>query len=311
MKKILIILALTGVFGWTACQKIEEEVLEEQEETAEQEGTGTWTLTIQAEKNDGSKTKGLAMDGDEATASLLQSIWIFNEPVLVYLGTDCVGNLSAEPDQSDAHKATLTGVITTNDITEGVTCLTLFTPRETWEYTGQNGKLLRSDDPISSIDSLYHYTMASNILVTAVSGDRITTEDAVFSNLQSIYRLSFRYNDGKTKTPINTKSVVISSANGHLVQSETLAGVATEGDISVSLDTATADPFFVALRNGDETNAEVLTFTVVDETGVTFRGSKQIPAEYKPNGTFVSAKNASLTTRLELSLSATEVETVL
>ena len=74
---------------------------------------------------------------------------------------------------------------------------------------------------------------------------------------------------------------------------------------------ASADPFFVALRNTDEANAEALTFTVVDNTGVTYRGTKGIPAEYKPNGTFVSVKNCSLDQRMDLALSSTEVNTVL
>lgn len=42
----------------------------------------------------------------------------------------------------------------------------------------------------------------------------------------------------------------------------------------------------------------------------TKRGSKNIPAAYKPNGTFVSMKNATLNDRLGVSLSATEVSTV-
>ena len=83
-----------------------------------------------------------------------------------------------------------------------------------------------------------------------------------------------------------------------------------EGAIAVTLGTASANPFFVALRNGDETNAEALTFTVIDADGVTYRVSKTIPAEYKPNGTFVSMKNATLNDRLGVSLSATEVSTV-
>ena len=158
--------------------------------------------------------------------------------------------------------------------------------------------------------------MAANVLVTVASYEgenhwAISTENAHFSNQQSIYRLSFRYNDGVNKTPITTKFVTISSANGHLVQSQVLGGATTEGPISVTLGTASSDPFFVALRNGDETNAEALTFTVVDQDGVTYRGSKNVPAEYKPNGTFVSVKNASLNQRLDLQLSATEVSTVL
>lgn len=83
------------------------------------------------------------------------------------------------------------------------------------------------------------------------------------------------------------------------MQSQAVDGTSlVEGAIDMTLGTATADPFFVALRNGDETNAEALTFTVIDADGVTYRGSKTIPAEYKPNDTFVSMKNATLNDRL-------------
>ena len=41
-----------------------------------------------------------------------------------------------------------------------------------------------------------------------------------------------------------------------------------------------------------------------------FRGFQDFLAAYKPNGTFVSMKNATLNDRLGVSLSATEVSTV-
>jgi hypothetical protein len=314
-KTILLIAALLGAMAWTGCMKIKEELIEEKPEVVEEKAT-TYTVSILAERNDGPQTKGLDIS-DEADATLLKSIWKDGEEVKVYLGTDCIGTLTATPDGTDAHKATLSGTVTTTGIEAGVTTLTLLTPRESWDYTGQIGKLLLTDDATDSIEKLFHYTMASPVLVTAATdkGENhwsITTEEAHFTNQQSIYRLSFRYRVGETKTYITTKSVTISSANNHLVRSETVDGSSVEeGPISVTLDTATADPFFVALRNGDETNEEAFTFTVVDENGVTYRGSKIIPAGYKPNGTFVSVKNASLDERLDLALSATEVTTVL
>ena len=315
-KTILLIAALLGAMAWTGCMKIEEELIEEKPEVVEEKAT-TYTVTILAERNDGPQTKGLDVDGEEATTTLLKSIWKDGEEVKVYLGTDCIGTLTATPDVTDAHKATLSGSVTTTaSIEENTTTLTLLTPRETWDYTGQIGKLMLSDDATDSIEKKFHYTMASDVLVTRATDHEgnnwtITTENASFTNQQSIYRLNFRYNNGVSKTAITTKSVTISSANGQLVQSQVLGGATTKGPVSVMLGTATADPFFVALRNGNETNEEVLTFTVVDADGVTYRGSKNIPAEYKPNGTFVSVKNASLNQRLDLALSATEVSTVL
>ena len=310
-KSIIWIAALLGAMTWTACQKTEEEFEVEKPGVVEQQDATTYTITIKAERNDGPRTKGLDIEGEEATTTLLKSIWKAGEEVKVYLGTSCIGTLTATPDGTDPHRATLSGTVTTTGITQGTTTLTLLTPRESWNYTGQVGKLLLTDDAVNSIEKKYHYTAATNVLVTAVDGSSITTEEARFANQQSIYRLSFRYDNGATKTAITTKSVTISAANGHLVQSQAVDGAATEGPISATLAAASADPFFVALRNGDETNAEALTFTVVDNTGVTYRGTKEIPAQYKPNGTFLSVKNCSLDQRMDLALSSTEVNTVL
>ena len=310
-KNILLIAALAGAMTWGCTMELDP--IEVIPEAVEQEGTDakTYSISIVAERNDGPQTKGLDIEGEEATTTLLKSIWKAGEEVKVYLGTDCIGTLTATPDGENAHRATLSGTVTTTGITPDVTTLTLLTPRDAWDYTGQVGKLLLSDDAVNSIEKKYHYTAATDVLVTAVDGSSITTEEARFANQQSIYRLSFRYDNGATKTAITTKSVTISAANGHLVQSQAVGGAATEGPISATLAAASADPFFVALRNGDEANAEALTFTVVDNTGVTYRGTKGIPAEYKPNGTFVSVKNCSLNQRMDLALSETTVNTVL
>ncbi|MBR4525126.1 MAG: hypothetical protein IKP15_06230 [Bacteroidales bacterium] len=302
-KTILLLTAFAGAMIWSGCVK---ETLSPKEE--EPRGT-TWTITVRAEKADGPQTKGLEIgDGTEATTTQMKSIWKAGEEVKVYLDGVCIGTLTATPDGLDAHKATLSGDITTTGIVANTTTLTLLTPRESWDYTGQVGKLLLTDDATDSIEKKFHYTMASNVLVTDVSGNNITTEDASFLNQQSIYRLSFKY----AATSINAKSVTISGAAGELVQSQNVTGTAvTKGDISVTLGSATSDPFFVALRNGDETNAEAFTFTVVDNDGVTYRGTKEIPVAAKGNGTFVSMKNTALPQRLDLLLSATEVTTAL
>ena len=202
--------------------------------------------------------------------------------------------------------------MTTTSLVAGTSTITLLTPRETWDYIGQVGTLLEAPN---SIEKMYHYTAATGVKVTAVDTEHntITTENASFANQQSIYRFSFRYKKSEeSKTPITAKSLTITSANGHLVQSQAVDGSSlAEGPIAVTLSAASADPFFVALRNGDETNAEALTFTVIDADGVTYRGSKTIPAEYKRSGSFVSAKNASLDQRLQLAQSTTGVDTVL
>ena len=315
MKKInILILALLGALVWTGCEK--ERLVDESLIDKGGVKDSVWTLTIHAERHDAPLTKGLSIGaGDEVTTTTLQSIWKDGDAVKVYLEDACIGTLTATPDGGDAHIATLSGTITTTGITPDVTRLTLLTPRENIDYTGQVGKLLITDDPENSIEAKYHYTIAENILVTGVSGNEITTEHASFVNLQSIYRLSFRFQNGGVgeKTAINTKSVSVSGSGCHLVQHQLIGYVVpTEGNITVTLTEATTNPFFVAISNGFANgNEEVFTFTVVDADGVSYRGSKTIPADYNYNGSFVSVKNATLTSRLAVPLSATPVDAVL
>lgn len=318
-KSFLMLLALVALV-WAGCERPEGDLLPGQ---PLEKVDSVWTLTVKAVMDGGAATKGLTIgEGDaEATTTVLQSIWKDWQKVQVYLDGTKIGELDVTPDAADAHHATLTGEVTSTDITAGSTKLTLLaTERDSWDYTGQTGSLLLDDDADNSIEKKYHYTLAKDVLVNGLASGSgggkgiLITDNVCFSNQQSIYRLSFRFQKGGTgdKTAIATQRVTIASAGGHLVQSRNLAGSATlEGPISVVLGTATSDPFFVALRNENTTDAEALNFKVVGNDGVTYLGSKTIPAEYKSNGNFVSLKNATLTERMKLETLSGTVSTAL
>ncbi len=316
MKKITILsIALLGAFAWTGCVKDAFVEKDPSGPVLSARKDSVWTLTVKAVRADSPLTRGLAIGDaeEEATTTTLKSVWTGEDAVKVYLGTELIGTLEVIPD-GDPHTATLVGTVTISDVTPGSTRLTFLTPRETIEYTGQKGHLLPAYGRSYPIESYFHYTIATGVLVTDVYASNITTEKATFVPMQSIYRMSFRFQDGGVgdKTAITAKSVNISGAAGRLVRSQTVDGTSvTEGDIPVLLQTPTSNPFFVALRNGDETNAEVFTFTVVDEDGATYKGTKTIPASDKPNGKFVSMKNATLTSRLDIPVLPDTKDTVL
>lgn len=320
MKKTSLIVAALGALLWTGCAPAEL-IPETPEEGISWKADSTWTLTVRAEISD-PETKGLDIDGtDEANTTLLKSVWLTGEEVYVYLGEKPIGKLKAVEDASDPHYATLTGEVTAAGITTGQTKLTMLSPyrREDWTYIGQAGMLLVNDGGPSglynSIAARYHLTQAEDVLVTdfttADDGTgALTTSPAVFKNQQSVYRFSFRFQKGGVgeKTPITTAGVSIKGDGEGLWKGWNMG----TGPIPVWLIVPTADPFFVALRFEDQTNEEALHFEVVGDDGVTYLGSKTIPAQYKPNGHFVSVKNATLTERLKLDvISAGELNTVL
>lgn len=288
---ILVLLAV----AFTGCQQIEEEF--------EQQAVDTpWKLTIRASRN-GNGTRGIAIGDkeDAANTTKLQSIWKDGEQVYVYKDATLIGSLKATPDENDAHYATLTGSVTTSEISVGTTRLTLLTPVSIadWTYTGQEGTLTGGNN---SIEDKYNIAKADDVLITAVLGNSITTETASFANQQSIYRFSFRFQKGGEgdKKAIGVKSITLSAANGGLLRNETDG----TGPLTVSLPKVTTDPIFVALRFQNTTEEETLNFQVVDSDGITYLDSKTIPAASKPNGNFVSIKNTTLTRRMGLTISS-------
>ena len=299
MKKTLLILTALEALLWAGCAPVE---LVSEDVPARQVLEGdSWTLTLRAEMGD-PETKGLDIDGtDEANTTLLKAVWLTGEKVYVYLGEEMIGTLMATEDASDPHYATLSGKVTVAGITPGQTRLTLLTPycRDDWTYIGQGGMLLVNDGGMSglynSIAARYHLAQADDVLVTGLT----EADDG-----------NFRFQEGGAgeKTPVETAGALITGDGGGLWKGWNMG----TGPIPVWLAEPTVNPFFVALRFKDQTNRENLKFEVFDADGITYYGSKEIPAEYKPNGHFISAKNITLTNRLKLDVSsAGEVDVVL
>ena len=320
MKKTLLILTALEALLWAGCAPVE---LVSEDVPARQvlEGDSTCTLTLRAEMGD-PETKGLAIDGtDEANTTLLKAVWLTGEKVYVYLGDEMIGTLMATEDASDPHHATLSGNVTVSGITPGQTRLTLLTPycRDDWTYVGQGGMLLVNDGGMSglynSIAARYHLAQADDVLVTGLTEVddgklAMSASPAVFKNQQSVFRFNFRFQEGGSgeKTPVKALGALITGDGGGLWKGWNMG----TGPIPVWLAEPTVNPFFVALRFKDQTNRENLKFEVFDADGITYYGSKEIPAEYKPNGHFISAKNITLTNRLKLDVSsAGEVDVVL
>lgn len=291
MKKIniwmsVLALALLG----TAC--MEQEVMLE-----EKPRTQVWNLTVRAEKEP--DTKGLNLDGNR-----LNTLWKTGETVSVLAnGKYLAQTLGVTPDAQNAKIATLSGSVTVSGVKVDEV-LKLQIPRQTWDYTGQKGILL-GPDVECSIEKDYAYALAE-VKVTSVTPEEgnmgtLTTTNAHFVNQQAIYRLNFKNNDAA----LAVKDVTISSSKGKIVLSRDLAaGTTTYGSLSVNMESSSADPIYVALRNDDET-AQDYFFSVTGADGLTYTGKKTIPAEAFSHG-FLGIQDMALT-KLLLSKSDTQV----
>lgn len=296
INKLYLIAALLGTV-LVGCQK-EEKGIERPEEKTD---APTWTLTVQATKTNEAQTKALDIVTVNNKEKLNATWSAANDHVYVYTtdGTLLDGSLSVEEGDDGKASATLSGDITGN--LTGVEQLTLVFPRTEWNYSTQYG-LLKGEN---SIERLFDYATAT-IDVTKDNGT-VTASAFEFENQQSIYRFSFRFGG----IDINMKNVVLSSSNNKIVGTYDPFNPAntTFSPITLSMATATTEPVYAAIKHDDKA-ADTFNFTVIDNQGVTYMGSKAIPAAAFEES-FVSVKNISLGQRLDAALINTEVETVL
>ena len=278
-KNILLIATLLGAMVWTGCQKIEEEVKEEEPATA-------YTLVVEATK--GADTKALSLEG-----KTLNAHWAAGEKVGVYHGGGTIGTLTATPDASDNSKATLAGQmshvvgITENEV------LTLLYPRYKWDYTGQDGAAPTAD---CSLSTKYDYATANVIVASVEAGPNIITvkSAAQFQNQQSIYRFSF----GNSGNNLNIKQLTILSEMNRLVQSRSWDNgnwVDSFGPITITVPgNETSQMVYASLRNTNVgTGAtEYLHYSLICDDQLLRMGTIEVPSSVLDvQGRFISALN--------------------
>ena len=275
--------AFVGLAVLTGCQKAEQEL--EEPLPTEEEATGTYTLTIQANK--GAETRALYLEGTS-----LNAYWNSGEKVYIFKGDSYIDYLDVTPDDGDYPQ----GATLSREVAISVTTgdqLTLLFPRQEWSYTGQAGTL-------ASIESNFDYATAT-VTVAAVDGNTITTNEANFENQQSIYRFGFKV--GGTGDAIPVKGITVISNNNALVQSRSLSGgnwTDVPGSIQISVpNNGTSSLLYASLLNnlvGTSNNTDTYSFNVIGSDNALYLGSKDIPASVMgKQGKFISASSVSVT----------------
>ena len=261
-------IALMAALCLCACNKMEEPVEEpagEQNGTAALAGTG-WTVSIPATM--GADTKALAEDPDThkliATFEKTDNIYVYNKTKET--GYD---NVQLHPDR-DGASANLTGTLE-GDYSEGDVLVLCYTH-------GRYGYYTYYDQLCNSLDGVMDCAEATVTITAAdASSKTLTTGNASFENLQSIFQLSFT--DGTAPVPV--KAVYMDTENGWLVNDWGGNGWYNpnygyiRGDLPDGMS-PTTDPVYLAFRN-ESTEADIYHFRVYDGSDV-WLGDKAAPA---------------------------------
>ena len=231
-------------------------------------------------------SKALSLDED-----YLEAYWKDTEKVKVYKGGVCIGELSVVPFEGEKPTtAELSGEVAVEGMEIGDELL-LMLPRDSWDYSGQNGTLLG----IGSIEDTYDYSMGT-VNVTGIEGSSIRTSGADFQHQQSVYRFGFK--DGNDA--LNVGQFFVNATSGMLIREFCLEGstwVSTPGAINVKPSAPTTDLLYVALRNeiAGTSSADTYEFTVIGDDNAAYLGTKAIPASVLDvQGRFISARSVEV-----------------
>lgn len=223
-------------------------------EPIEPVGPKTYTLTIEASKGGSAETRVLT----PGTNSLV-STWGKDDQVFVKHGsTWCDGSLKP---QSEEQTTTLRGMITFNGEVKVNDDLTFQYPRESIDYTEQDGTL-------ESIAAKYDYSVAT-AKVGEVGANAITvTGFSGFANQQAIVKFTLK---DKAGANISATSLTISATGLKTSNS-------TTGDIIVT-PTSAKNELYVALSGINNKTVTLIAKTATDtyiyeKSGVTFSDDK-------------------------------------
>lgn len=275
MKKTLFILTVLAL-GFTACNKEIEQPKEENQEV------DVYNVCIPASM--GADTKAVDFSGTDPVTGKPTAVSSFTTSDIIYVFNQTKGAmLTGHLSPSAAGKTcdltgTLIGTIEKDDNLVLLYKLNFFNSESNvycYDYSEQNGT------QAGVLDGAMATVKAS------VDDDNLTAASASFTNVQSMFRFQF----ASGGTPVNVKSVLITSKNNALsiVYYPLIAAdpYLLSFSVPVSLPSATTDPIYVALCMDESISAgDELTFGVVDADNKYYTKTKAAPSGGFKNGRY-------------------------
>lgn len=281
----------------TACSS-DDIMVNDEPQTEQPAAVKTYQLSIPATMAGDGQTRVVSFDGTNCSRT-----FSYNERVNVYNVTrqTVLGNeLAPQSISSDGKNCTLTGApgyIESNDVVRLFYNLNshnvIDIDKNFFYYQGQNGTQSGVIDGAEATVTVSEYLSTQGLFST--------TTTASFQPVQSMFRFQFK---DESNNAIKVKLLKISSTNNALdIYYYPLDDSNTQnpaGDYYVTLGSATTDYIYAALRiNESRSNGDMLTFTVIDNDGNSYQGTRAVPNGGLKNGKYYYNSQAIQLTKQE------------
>lgn len=213
-------------------------------------------------------------------SGVIDFTWATTDNVFVYTsdwGTN-LGKLNPKAAETGKVRTKLDGDVSSSGVKVG-DWLKLIMPRQTWDYTEQDGTL-------DKIASTYDYACAEAV-VTKIDDGKIYAGNALFGSEQAIVKFVLQKNDG---TALNVSALTISASSDKLVQKCSLNGTATAYGALTITPSGEKNVFYVALRNEN---------TAADSYTLSAENCNDKYSYTKSNVTFTKGKFKTITVKMK------------
>ena len=281
-KTLMLSAATVALFGMTACTGSDDNIIGDEPITELPGTVKTYQVSIPATMPGDEQTRAVSFDGTTSTSTFKagEKVYVYN------VTTDEVmdGYLQPSNITTDGKGCDLTGTLTgTNAISANDELKLMYnlttaysTPTSCiFNYDGQNGTQSGVVDGALATVNVSSYT----------GGTLTTTAPASFQPVQSMFR--FKFVD-ENNNPITVKTLLIQSTgwdiavyywpfdNNHF----------GENNIMVTPLSPTSDYLYVAICINEDMTPSALEFTVTDNDGNEYKGTKDAPSGGFKNGKY-------------------------
>jgi hypothetical protein len=267
----------------TACTNDDSLLADEPQASA----VKTYTVSIPATM-DGDETRAVTFDNSGETPTITRG-FLTTEKIRVYnvtKGGALYGYLQPTSISTDGKSCTLTGELSGETTIEaGDELKLLYNLTETFMSNPTDYKFSYSETQDGTQADVVDGAVATVTVNSYTDGVLTTTTPASFQPQQSVFRLKFV---DESNTPINVKQLIIWSKNKALVRLYVLKNnIYYYDDIVATLTTATTDYIYLAfIIKESGSSGDVLTFTVRDDDGNYYKGTKAAPEGGFKNGKY-------------------------
>ena len=281
LKTLMLSAATVALFGMTACSGSDDNIIGDEPITEQPAAVKTYQVSIPATMPGDEQTRAVSIDGTTSTSTFKagEKVYVYNATTHEVMD----GYLQPSNITTDGKGCDLTGTLTGGTISNGDNLKLMY--NLTTAYSNPTSCIFNYDGQNGTQSGVVDGALAAVNVSSYTGGTLTTTAPASFQPVQSMFRFQFVDESG---APITVKTLRIQSTGWDIAVyywpfDNNPFG---ENNIMVTPSSPTSDYLYVAICINEDMTPSALEFTVTDNDGNEYKGTKDAPSGGFKNGKY-------------------------